>query len=142
MKTALIVDDTDANRCFFERLLIQAGFEVKSASDGATAKNYLATLDQIDLAVLDIEISDISGLELTSRLRQRHDETCIVVATMHDERSIMDSAFSKGCDIFLVKPHGFVELFKRLTTLANSNLRTGTPVVIDQYGLRQYHALV
>jgi CheY-like chemotaxis protein len=140
MKTALIVDDTDANRLFFERLLLQAGFIVKSASNGTDAHQIITSSEQFDLAILDIEMGGMNGLELTKRIRTSHDETCIVVATMHDERSIMESAFAKGCDIFLVKPHGFIELFKRLTTLANSNLRHGTPIVIDQYGLRQFVA--
>lgn len=135
-KKALVIDDTEANRVFFERLLTQAGFEVRSAADGAGAMNLLQAGDVVSLAIVDMEIPDISGLDLTRRIRQMHPDSCIIVATMHDERSIMDSAFNKGCDVFLVKPHGFMDLFKRLTT--NGAKVTTRPIIIDQYGARDY----
>ncbi len=140
-KVALIVDDTQANRFFFERLLQQAGFTIHSAATGSEAIQVLDSEDELALAILDIEMGDSNGLDLTKRIRATHEEACIVVATMHDERAIMDSAFSKGCDIFLVKPNGFIDLFKRLTTLVNGDLRSGTPLIIDQYGVRKYVAL-
>lgn len=136
---ALILEDTAANRMFFERLLTQAGFEIITAETGQEAIEKLEGEDSLALAVLDMEIPDITGLEMTVRLRKRYPDTCIVVATMHDERSLMQSAFDKGCDVFLVKPHGFMELFKRLTGGGGSHaLHENRPLVIDQYGPRQF----
>lgn len=135
-KKALVIDDTEANRVFFERLLAQAGFEVVSAGDGAHAMELIKSSTAFSLAIVDMEIPDVSGLDLTRRIRQAHPEAYIVVATMHDERSIMDSAFNKGCNVFLVKPHGFMELFKRLTT--HDAKVTEQPLIIDQYGAREY----
>ena len=136
--TALILEDTAANRMFFERLLSQAGFEIIAAETGKEAIEKLAGEDTLALAILDMEIPDITGLEMTVRLRKRYPDTCIVVATMHDERSLMDSAFNRGCDVFLVKPHGFMELFKRLTTDGSHTLHQNRPIVIDQYGPRKF----
>jgi CheY-like chemotaxis protein len=140
-KTALIVEDTAANRIFFERLLQQAGFEVVSVESGKEALHKASEYPSIALALIDMEIPDINGLELTYRLRMIFPDICIVVATMHDERSLMQSAFDKGCDVFLVKPHGFMELFKRLTTEGTACIRENRPVVIDQYGPRAFKAL-
>lgn len=137
-KKALILEDTAANRLFFERLLSQAGFEIIAAETGQEAIMKIANEDVIDLAILDMEIPDITGLEMTARLRLRYPDTCIVVATMHDERSLMQSAFKKGCDVFLVKPHGFMELFKRLTTDGSVALHENRPLIIDQYGPRVF----
>lgn len=137
-KIALVVDDTPANRDFLERLLTQAGFVIHGASDGKQALALMDKLDQIDLAMIDIELPDIPGLQLTYDLRKRHDETYIVVATMHDERSLMESVFSKGGDCFLVKPHGFMELYRRLTTKSLTELRDGDPVIINQYGVQEF----
>ena len=137
-KKALILEDTAANRLFFERLLSQAGFEIIAAETGQEALEKIANEDVIDLAILDMEIPDITGLEMTARLRKRYPDTCIVVATMHDERSLMQSAFKKGCDVFLVKPHGFMELFKRLTTDGSVALHENRPLIIDQYGPRVF----
>lgn len=137
-KKALILEDTVANRLFFERLLSQAGFEIIAAETGQIALEKLKGETSIDLAILDMEIPDITGLEMTARLRVKYPETCIVVATMHDERSLMQSAFDKGCDVFLVKPHGFMELFKRLTTDGSVALHQNRPLIIDQYGPRAF----
>lgn len=141
-KKALILEDTAANRMFFERLLTQAGFEIIAAETGQEALNKLKDEDCIDLAVLDMEIPDITGLEMTVRLRKKYTDTCIVVATMHDERSLIQSAFEKGCDVFLVKPHGFMELFKRLTTDGTYALHKHRPLIIDQYGPRKFELAI
>lgn len=137
-KQALILEDTAANRMFFERLFTQAGYDIISAETGKEAMTKLQGIDTLDLAVLDMEIPDITGLEMTVRLRKRFPDTCIVVATMHDERSLMQSAFNKGCDVFLVKPHGFMDLFKRLTGEGSKALHANRPLVIDQYGPRPF----
>lgn len=141
-KKALILEDTAANRMFFERLLMQAGFEVVGAEKGKEALEKAQIMGEMDLAILDMEIPDITGLEMTHRLRQQFPNACIVVATMHDERSLMQSAFTKGCDVFLVKPHGFMDLFKRLTTEGSAGLHQNRPLVIDQYGPRPFQTTV
>ena len=141
-KVALILEDTPANRIFFERLLQQAGYDIISADTGKEALNKIDGIDNLDLAVLDMEIPDTSGLDMTVRLRRRFADCCIVVATMHDERSLMQSAFDKGCDVFMVKPHGFMDLFKRLTSDGSTGLRNSRPIMIDQFGMRPFKAAV
>lgn len=141
-KIALVVEDTPANRMFFERLLQQAGYKVLSATTGKEALNHVDGLTNLELAVLDMEIPDTSGLDLTVRLRRVFEDCCIVVATMHDERSLMESAFNKGCDVFMVKPHGFMDLYKRLTTDGDKGLHESRPIVIDQFGMRPFQAAV
>jgi two-component system KDP operon response regulator KdpE len=138
---ALIVEDTAANRIFFERLLAQAGYEVISAETGKEALNAVSDVDTLALGVLDMQMPDISGLELTARLREKFADACLVVATMHDERSLMQSAFDRGCDVFLVKPHGFMELYKRLQSQGSDGLHANRPLVIDQYGPRKFQAV-
>lgn len=141
-KIALVLEDTPANRIFFERLLQQAGYDVISADTGKEALNKVDGLENLDLAVLDMEIPDTSGLDMTVRLRRRFEDCCIVMATMHDERSLMQSAFDKGCDVFMVKPHGFMDLFKRLTSDGSAGLRNARPIMIDQFGMRPFKAVV
>lgn len=135
---ALIVEDTEANRTFFERLLVQAKFEVVSAARGREALEIMEELKELALALVDMEIPDMSGLLLTSQIRRRHPNCCIVIATMHDEPALMESAFSKGCNVFLVKPHGFMDLFKKLTTIGPERMCGEGPVIIDHYGPRSF----
>lgn len=141
-KQALIVEDTAANRMFFERLMMQASFDVVGVGTGHDALEQAKTMEQLSLIVLDMEIPDINGLELTVRLRKQFPDACIIIATMHDEHSLMQSAFEKGCDVFLVKPHGFMELFKRLTTDGSPGLHSKRPLIIDQFGPRSFNVAV
>ncbi|MDX1992055.1 MAG: response regulator [bacterium] len=137
-KITLVVDDTFANRDFLERLMVQAGFDVRGASSGREALGLLEDVDDLALALIDMQLPDVNGLQLTYTLRQRYPDAYLIVATMHDERTLMESVFLKGGNVFLVKPHGFMELYKRLTTTDLKELRQGGFVVIDQYGPRPF----
>jgi CheY-like chemotaxis protein len=136
--TALVVDDVPANREFLERLLATARFTVTGVASGKAALNVMADWDDLTLAMVDMKLPDMHGLEVTVALRQRFPNALIVIATMYDSHNLMREAFSKGCNVFLVKPHGFMELFKRLTTTDMSELCATKCLVIDQYGPRVF----
>ncbi len=137
-RTALVVDDASANRDFLERLLGGAKFKVLGARSGESALKLVEDLDHLALAVVDWKLPDTTGLELSHKLREKFPDTYIVMATMFDERSRMESAFNNGCNVFLVKPYGFMELFQRLMSTSVEELRSGPTLVIDQYGPRIY----
>jgi len=139
-RIALAVDDASANRDFLERLLRGAKFKVLGAGTGAAALKAVAGLDRLELAVVDWKLPDTTGLELACAIRARFPDTYLVIATMYDERSMMEGAFDKGCNVFLVKPHGFMELFQRLMTSDIATLRAGPNTIIDQFGPRLFKA--
>ncbi|MEZ4670352.1 MAG: response regulator [Anaerolineae bacterium] len=136
--TALIVDDVPANREFLERLLAGAKFKVTAAGSGTAALQSVDHLETLPLAVVDMKLPDMSGLELVTKLRQKYPDAYVVVASMYDERSRMEQAFAAGCNVYLVKPHGFMDLFKRLMQDKPDNLRKAPPIIIDQYGPRPF----
>lgn len=137
-RVALVVDDAPANRDFLERLLGGAHFTVIGASSGQKALAAVADRTELMLAVVDMKLPDMTGLQLIATLRQRFPEACLIIATMLDERSLIEDAFRQGCHIFLVKPHGFMELYQRLVSSDAAALRNGPPLVIDQYGPRVF----
>jgi CheY-like chemotaxis protein len=137
-RTALVVDDAPANRDFLERLLNGAKFNVIGASGGQKALAAVADLKELAMAVVDMKLPDMSGLQLIKELHQRFPTTLLVIATMLDERNMIEEAFRQGCHIFLVKPHGFVELFQRLMASDVKAIREGPYLIIDQYGPREY----
>ena len=137
-RAALIVDDVAANREFLERLLGGAKFKTLAARNGTTALQLVAQMDTLPLAMVDMKLPDMSGLELIGKLRQKFPEAYLVVASMYDERSRMEHAFAVGCNVYLVKPYGFMELFKRLMQDGPETLRNAIPLIIDQYGPRQF----
>jgi CheY-like chemotaxis protein len=137
-KIALVIDDTLANREFLERLLTAAGFKVTGAGTAKEALDAAKGWQDLKLALIDMELPDMNGVMLTSLLRKQFPNAVLGVATMHDEVSLMESVFEKGGNIFLVKPHGFMELYKKLTTMDLSMLREGDPTVFDQFGPRSF----
>jgi CheY-like chemotaxis protein len=137
-KNALVIDDTSANREFLERLLTAAKFHVTPAATAKEALDAAGQMDDLKLAIIDMQLPDMNGIMLTSLLRKQFPNALLAVATMHDEASLMESVFERGANIFLVKPHGFMELYKKLTTIDLAVLRTSEPQVIDQYGPRVF----
>ncbi len=137
-RTALVIDDNPANCDFLARLMTAAGFQVRSSATAAEALDFAAGLAQMELALIDMELPDMNGIQLTGMLRRQFPQAYLVVATMHDEISMIESVFERGGNVFLVKPHGFMELFKRLTTTDLKTLCAAGCQVIDQYGPRPF----
>jgi len=136
--TALVVDDVPANREFLERLLATAKFNVTGVASGKAALQAIQDVDDLTMAMVDMKLPDMHGLEVTLALRKRFPTALIVIATMYDAFSLMEEAFGKGCNVFLVKPHGFMELYKRLTSTDMGEMRKTQRLVIDQYGPREF----
>jgi len=140
-RLALVVDDVGANREFVVRLLSGAKFKVISGSTGKAALDLIVLQDDLPMAIVDMKLPDMSGLDLVVELRKKFPKSYLVVASMYDERSTMDKAFAAGCNVYLVKPHGFMELFKRLQQSELTALCADPPLVIDQYGPRLFKPL-
>lgn len=140
-RLALVVDDVGANREFLVRLLAGAKYKVISASTGAAAQQLITSQDELPLAIVDMKLPDMSGLDLISELRKKFPKAYLVVASMYDERITIDKAFTAGCNVYLVKPHGFMDLFKRLLQSEAGTLCAEPALVIDQYGPRAFKPL-
>ncbi len=134
---ALVIEDEPANQDFLVRLITLAGFEVQGASTGEEALRIARETPQLTLVATDIQLPDISGLDLIAQLRDLLPEALLLVASMWDEPAMIARAFDSGCDVFLVKPHGFMDLYQRLKGLPDSRPQL-CHVLIDQYGCRPY----
>jgi DNA-binding NtrC family response regulator len=138
---ALVVDDEFANRDFMVRLLQQTQIKVRGAG---TAEQALAIIEelgtQIVLVMLDHQLPDKSGIELLKDIREKLPEAKILMATMHDERSMMREAFALGCTGFMVKPHGFMELYKTIKNVVEdpSVLEQLDNLIFDTHGTRPW----
>lgn len=141
-RLALVVDDVGANREFVERLLNGAKFKVNSASTGKAAQQIITLHDELAMAIVDMKLPDMSGLDLITKLRLKYPSAYLVVASMYDERSTMEKAFTVGCNVYLVKPHGFMELYQRLMRSELSALIKEPQLIIDQYGPRVFKPVV
>jgi CheY-like chemotaxis protein len=136
-KCALVIDDEPANRDFLVRLLEQAKLEVFGAGSGEEAIKIAECHETMALVVIDNKLPDTDGVALLIKMRERYPQARMVMATMLDERALMAQAFENGCNVFLVKPHGFMELFRRImqSGIESDDLNR---MIIDQYGPRPY----
>jgi len=137
-QVALVVDDEAHNCDFAMKLLERAGLQVYSAADATQAIDVIQKHAEITLAVIDHNLPGISGVTLIRTLRNSHPDMLLVMATMHDDSETIDRAFDAGANMFIVKPNGFIELYRGLLRPDLDILNSNSPLVIDAYGPRKY----
>lgn len=97
----LLVDDDEVVLATFGRGLDQAGFAVRLAGDGEEALA-VAQGDPPDLAILDMRMPGMSGLETAAGLAQRG--VPFLFLSAYDDQDLVDRAVEGGCLGYLVKP--------------------------------------
>jgi two-component system response regulator RegA len=100
---ALIVDDDEAFRSRLCRALADRGWEAYESADGASA---LRAADECgpDLAVVDLRMPGMGGLDIVKELRARDRSTCIIVLTGYGSIATALSATRLGAAHYLSKP--------------------------------------
>jgi len=78
MQRVLIVDDEEMIRLLYRKELSRSGYNVDTASSGLEAIKKVSQGD-FDVVVLDIELPDMSGLEVLQKLRKIDPETPIII---------------------------------------------------------------
>jgi DNA-binding NarL/FixJ family response regulator len=102
-RRVLIVDDHPSFRRCVRALLTSEGFEViGEAEDGESALALTAELSP-DLVLLDIQLPDISGFEVVSRLHQANPELEIVLVSSRDQNAYGPSLGASGARGFITK---------------------------------------
>jgi CheY-like chemotaxis protein len=107
----LVVDDNATNLKLAATVLECDGYEVCTATDGASA---LAALRQHhpELAFVDVKLPDIDGLELAERIKAEPDTSHVVVValTACAMQADRERALAAGCAGFIAKPFDTREL--------------------------------
>ena len=99
----LVVDDDDVFRTRLCRAFRDRGWEAHDAADGRSALE-LAKEDSPDLAVLDLRMPGMSGLDLARELRTLDDTICIIMLTGYGSIATAVAATKIGAAHFLSKP--------------------------------------
>jgi two-component system OmpR family response regulator len=130
----LLIED-DAALCESLRQdLTRAGFAVDVAHDGETGE-FLGATEAYDLAVLDLGLPKLSGLEVLRRWRAQGVALPVLVLTARDAWYERVDGFKAGADDYLGKPFHVEELVVRLLALAKR--RHGqAPAPLQKDGLR------
>ena len=109
-KTVLIVEDNELNMKLFNDLLFAQGYRTLQTQDGMKALE-IARAEQPDLILMDIQLPEVSGLEVTKWLKEEDDLRHIPViavtafAMKGDEEKIRDG----GCEDYIAKPISVVD---------------------------------
>jgi len=104
-KKVLIVEDNDLNMKLFNDLLVAHGYGTLQTRDGIEALA-LARLHHPDLILMDIQLPEVSGLQVTQWIKKDGDLCMIPViavtafAMKGDEEKIRDG----GCEAYIAKP--------------------------------------
>lgn len=133
---ALVVEDEAALRESLKSELTAAGFTVDVAQDGE--EGLFAALEYpLDVAVIDLGLPKISGLEVIRKLRAAHKTYPILILTARDNWQDKVEGLQAGADDYVAKPFHFEEVLARLQALlrraggwASPELKCG-PVTLD-----------
>src|ERR1700716_1055103 len=104
-KTVLIVEDNELNMKLFHDLLEAHGYDTLQTKDGMEALK-LARLHRPDLILMDIQLPEVSGLEVTKWIKEDDELRSIPIiavtafAMKGDEEKIREG----GCEAYISKP--------------------------------------
>jgi DNA-binding response OmpR family regulator len=115
MNKILVVDDDSHIRKLIRVYLENSQFSVLEASDGKEALELLAH-EKVDLAIVDVMMPHIDGIELTTDIRSFLNIPILMV-TAKGESQDKVKGFNAGTDDYLVKPFDPVELILRVKAL-------------------------
>lgn len=134
----VLIEDHELTRVGLRAALQQTG-RVEVAGEAANGKQGLAVLEEVkpDVAVVDIGLPDIDGIELLERFRQEHPEskTKVLILTMHDNEEAVLAAFAAGADSYSMKDASLERLVEAIRITHEGN--TWIDPAIAQIVLRQ-----
>ncbi len=132
----LVVEDEAAIRDMLKTRLTEAGFTVDVAGDGE--EGAFAGLEYpLDVAIVDLGLPKVSGLEVIRRLRAGRKTYPILILTARDNWQDKVEGLQAGADDYVAKPFHFEEVLARLQALlrraggwASPELTCG-PITLD-----------
>jgi two-component system, OmpR family, response regulator len=121
----LIIEDENAIAEPVKKALERRKFAVDIANDGKSGYE-LASVNDYDCIVLDLNLPYIDGLEIAKRLRANDIVTPILMLTARTGTENVVQGFESGTDDYLAKPFDFRELVLRIQALVKRNGKVQT----------------
>ncbi len=115
-KKLLLIEDDDKLRQQLVELLESHRYEVDTAADGMEGL-YIAQKFSYDIAVIDLGLPRVSGMEIIEKIRDDGKDFPILVLTARGDWSDKVDALAIGADDYLVKPFHVQEFLARLDAL-------------------------
>ncbi len=124
----LVVEDEAVLREQLRKFLSEKGFAVDQAESGKEGL-FTGVEYPIDVAVVDLGLPDISGIELIQKLREQGKTFPILILTARSRWQEKVEGLEAGADDYLVKPFHYEELIARLNALIRRSVGKSHPVL-------------
>ena len=105
----LVIDDEETLRHFLRLHLLDQGYQVTEAADGKTALSLIDQFD-FDVALVDLRLTDMDGLDIVRHLRQASPDTSVIILTAYASLDSAVEALRQGAHDYLTKPFDTAEL--------------------------------
>src|SRR5712672_79472 len=104
-ESILIVDDNEMNVKLLRWLLEKNGYDVHTAGDAKTARVSVRAV-RPDLVLMDIQLPDVDGLQLTREFKADPDlrDIPVVAVTSYAMKGDRERSLEAGCDGYITKP--------------------------------------
>jgi len=140
----LLVEDDKILADALCRALVQSAYAVDVVGTGEQADNALA-IESYDLAILDIGLPGLDGLDVLKRLRARRSKVPVLMLTALDALADRVRGLDLGADDYLAKPFDLPELEARVRALLRRGSAATSPVLqhgrlrLDTIGRRVFY---
>jgi two-component system nitrogen regulation response regulator NtrX len=116
----LVVDDDAIIRETLKILLEDEGYDVSSVGDGETALEYI-TRERYDLALLDIRMTGIDGIQTLERIRKiAHCGIAVLIVSGNLTAEIIEKACELGVSGYIHKPFNIDEVIFKINSALNN----------------------
>lgn len=117
MEKILILEDEIGIRSFVSINLRREGYEVIEAGTGSEAIEKLSSEKDIAVALLDIMLPDMSGIDVCKFIRENNDNMGVIMLTAKSQEEDKIDGFGAGADDYIIKPFSIKELLARVGAL-------------------------
>ena len=135
----LLIEDDERISSVIKRGLEENGYAVEQAWDGKAGKELFES-NTYDLAIVDIVMPKMTGLELCAEIRKKDRYFPIIMLTALGTTDDKVEGFDAGADDYLVKPFDLRELLARIKALLKRNNKPKTPenTILEYGGLKLF----
>lgn len=117
MKKVLVLEDEEGIRAFVVLNLKRAGYDIIEADTGEKALELYDQNPDIDIAVLDVMLPGISGIDVCKTLRASNQKIGIIMLTAKAMENDKVEGLMSGADDYIAKPFSPLELIVRVDSL-------------------------
>ncbi|EFM65092.1 response regulator receiver domain protein [Peptostreptococcus stomatis DSM 17678] len=117
MDKILILEDEIGIRSFVSINLKREGYDVIEAGTGSEAIEKLNSEPNITIALLDIMLPDMSGVDVCRYIREKYENMGIIMLTAKAQEDDKIEGFVAGADDYMIKPFSIKELLFRVSAL-------------------------